>query len=377
MAKTILVADDSKTMRTVVELTFRNTEFKVVGATNAQEAFEKAGQSAPDIVLADVNMGESNGYELCSSLKQNGPTAHVPVVLLTNALEGIDDGRLQAARANGHLKKPFDTQSLIDLVKSHTGVAIESEIPLSYAGQLAQKHAQQAQAQAQALPSFSAPAQEAELEPVEIDIDEPIESGEHQAPIAPAAQQLSPAPAELSSASAGPRTVIPTGEPQELQAEEIELLEEDEEQVLKGPPGVPTLEPPTPPTEAEMAHAAKVDVWALADDGGTPEAAPRVATPVPMAATPEAAPTVPANPFRAPVAPVEEAPAPAAAAVSAVAAAAAEPVAQAVAPSAPGLSKDELVALAKETIERIAWEVVPELAETIIRAELKRLTQDS
>src|SRR5262249_12668462 len=74
---------------------------------------------------------------LCSQIKHGSATANIPVLLLAGAFEPFDDRRAAEARADGHIKKPFDSQSLIDRVKSLTGAQVGSEMPMSFAASLA------------------------------------------------------------------------------------------------------------------------------------------------------------------------------------------------------------------------------------------------
>src|SRR5436190_22173451 len=105
MTKTILVADDSKTIQSVVSLTFRATDFKVVSANDGEEALRRIPELRPDIVLADVAMPGRNGYDLCREVKSSAATSNIPVLLLAGAFEPFDDRRAQDARADGHIKK--------------------------------------------------------------------------------------------------------------------------------------------------------------------------------------------------------------------------------------------------------------------------------
>src|SRR5207249_2307330 len=134
-----LVADDSTTIQKVVALTFRATDFRVIAVSDADEALKRVLEARPDLVLADVAMPGKSGYELCSHIKNGAATSNIPVLLLTGAFEAFDDGRAAEARADGHIKKPFDSQALIDRVKSLTGgeVSSASEMPMSFAASLA------------------------------------------------------------------------------------------------------------------------------------------------------------------------------------------------------------------------------------------------
>lgn len=113
--KTILLADDSVTIQKVVELTFMDEEFEVRSVSNGAEAIARLGESTPDVVIADVHMPGADGYEVCRRSKELHPT--VPVLLLVGTFETFDGEAAARAGADGHLKKPFDSQELLRRVR--------------------------------------------------------------------------------------------------------------------------------------------------------------------------------------------------------------------------------------------------------------------
>lgn len=319
MGKTILVADDSRTIQKVVELTFHKTEFSVLSVSDGREALTLAADKQPDVVLADIGMPGTDGYQVCSALKSRPDTRSIAVILLASAIEGLDRSRAEDAHADAHIDKPFDTQELITLVKQMTGVAIDSSLPMSFAATLAQRRGENnpSDSNAAVLPNYAA---------------------DHAAKETEAASPASPPPTD--------EVVIEESDPIELEVV----------------PAGPFLEPPTPP-DAQPPTAANVDVWALADGGGseaTPPAAQEVsfddAEPIPVEDLHEQTPS--------------------SALVQEIAGQAAAPAAEAVHNLIPELPRDDLTRIAREVLEKVAWEVVPELAETIIREEIDRLLAD-
>ncbi|HEX9427185.1 MAG TPA: response regulator, partial [Candidatus Polarisedimenticolia bacterium] len=115
--KKILLADDSITIQKVVELTFSEGDYQVVCVSNGAQALKKVGESRPDIVLLDVIMPEKNGYEVCEQIKRNPATSSIPVLLLTGTFEPFDKKKAEAAGAQGHLTKPFESQVLVAKVE--------------------------------------------------------------------------------------------------------------------------------------------------------------------------------------------------------------------------------------------------------------------
>jgi CheY-like chemotaxis protein len=115
MAKTILLADDSATIRKIVELTFSGTEFRLQTAESGEQALAALESEPPDLVLADVVMPGPDGYELCSTIKTSDRP--VPVILLAGTFEPFDAERASACGADAHLVKPFESEGLLAKVK--------------------------------------------------------------------------------------------------------------------------------------------------------------------------------------------------------------------------------------------------------------------
>ncbi|MEE8538104.1 MAG: response regulator [Acidobacteriota bacterium] len=117
MGKRILLADDSITIQKVVELTFSDGDFDVLSVGSGDQAITKAREFKPDIALLDVIMPEKNGYEVCQVLKQDSELSHIPVLLLTGTFESFDRARAEEVGADGYLTKPFESQMLISKVE--------------------------------------------------------------------------------------------------------------------------------------------------------------------------------------------------------------------------------------------------------------------
>ena len=114
MAKTILLADDSVTIRKVVELTFMDEDYVVVAVASGDEALGQLDAVAPDIIIADIHMPGADGYEVTRVSKAKRPD--VPVLLLVGTFEQFDADDVEASGAEGYLKKPFDSQELLRMV---------------------------------------------------------------------------------------------------------------------------------------------------------------------------------------------------------------------------------------------------------------------
>src|SRR5207245_6933308 len=116
MSKTLLLADDSKTIQQAVSMTFAGEDVKLITASDGEAALQAAKQSRPDLILADVLMPRLGGYELCQRVRADAALKDVPVLLLGGPAP-VDPAKAMAVGANGHMPKPFDSGKLIDQVK--------------------------------------------------------------------------------------------------------------------------------------------------------------------------------------------------------------------------------------------------------------------
>ena len=118
MARKLLLADDSITIQKVVELVLAEEDFEIRSVSNGEDALNLLEGFKPDIVLADIEMPKVNGYQLCDRIKKNPATAHIPVILLAGAFEPIDDELAAQIKADDSVIKPFESQELISKINS-------------------------------------------------------------------------------------------------------------------------------------------------------------------------------------------------------------------------------------------------------------------
>ena len=112
---TVLIVDDSITVRQLLSLSFGKAGYRVEQARDGQEALEKLQSGLPcDIVFCDIEMPRMNGLELLSHLQQNEKLADLPVALLTS--RGAQRHRTVAAKlgASGYFTKPYTERDLLD-----------------------------------------------------------------------------------------------------------------------------------------------------------------------------------------------------------------------------------------------------------------------
>ncbi|MEQ1644150.1 MAG: response regulator [Pyrinomonadaceae bacterium] len=110
----LLLADDSVTIRKVVELTFADEGIDVTTVGDSATAMSRFVEIQPDIVLVDAGLDGTSGYQICEMIKSDEATRHIPVLLLIGSFEPFDQDEAERVRADGFLTKPF--HSIRDLV---------------------------------------------------------------------------------------------------------------------------------------------------------------------------------------------------------------------------------------------------------------------
>ena len=118
MRKTILLADDSPTIRRLVTQTFADADFKIVEVSNGDAAIKAIEEVKPNLVLSDIYMPGKNGYEVCTFIRDHPRLNATPVILLVGAFDAFSDETAKQAGATANIKKPFEPGALIELVTS-------------------------------------------------------------------------------------------------------------------------------------------------------------------------------------------------------------------------------------------------------------------
>ncbi len=116
MAYRVLLADDSLTIQKVVELTLGG-EYELMAVGSGDKAVEALPAFQPDLVLADALMPGLTGYEVCEAVKRRTGGEFVPVVMLTGTFEPFDRPRAEQIGSDAIVTKPFDSQALAALVR--------------------------------------------------------------------------------------------------------------------------------------------------------------------------------------------------------------------------------------------------------------------
>jgi signal transduction histidine kinase/DNA-binding response OmpR family regulator len=117
----ILIVEDNSDVSAFLSMELKD-RYKILAATNGKEGLRLAITKTPDVIITDLVMPEMDGLELCSKLKTNRETSHIPVLMLT--AKGSDEFRLKGIKegADDYFAKPVNT----DILKARIDSLLES-----------------------------------------------------------------------------------------------------------------------------------------------------------------------------------------------------------------------------------------------------------
>lgn len=116
MKKTILIIDDSSSLRTTVNITLTSAGYNVVEAENGKHALEVLGGNKVHLAICDVNMPVMDGIEFVRQVKQTPSHKYLPIIMLTTESRDSRKQEGREAGARAWVVKPFQPESLVDAV---------------------------------------------------------------------------------------------------------------------------------------------------------------------------------------------------------------------------------------------------------------------
>lgn len=112
MSAKVLVADDSLTIQKVIAITLSSTGYELIGCHNEEELFDQLNQTDFDLVLLDFNLSdESSGYDLAKEIKLK--KSSVPILAMLGTFDSVDEDQLRESGVTDKIVKPFESDSFI------------------------------------------------------------------------------------------------------------------------------------------------------------------------------------------------------------------------------------------------------------------------
>jgi two-component system, chemotaxis family, chemotaxis protein CheY len=121
MAKRIMTADDSASVRQMVGFTLKQAGYAVVEAADGREALDAIAASPVDMLITDLNMPGLDGIELIREVRKDPQCRFIPIIMLTTESQEGKKKEGKAAGATGWIVKPFKPEQLLAVVKKVMG----------------------------------------------------------------------------------------------------------------------------------------------------------------------------------------------------------------------------------------------------------------
>ena len=387
MGNRLLLADDSITIQKVVAIIFANEKFELTVVDNGVAALDKAREIRPDVMLIDALMPGKTGYEVCAEIRRDPQLCSTPILLLIGAFENPDEEQARSCGADASISKPFESQQLIDRVQEMLALGKTRSAALDAGALPSYAAAEELWGDLSSFDTMPAVAQATAAVAAPVSAPSPFAAQQERSPATTAAFEEDIVEAGYEddlwgafemdqvpeAAAAAPATVWTGLEPQ-LEADEFFSFENESEAIEEtGPAFEDLVEEPVvlPLDEDDPSLNAQPNMKPLPPQGYQPLSfapEPELELFEPEQFPPAAAPAAAfVEPVGAPIAVLAPQDAP-------MASGAGEGLVQ---PGAPAVSESDLVAalskISRDVIERIVWEVVPDLAEALIKEEIRKL----
>lgn len=114
----IAVVDDEPDIVELVKINLEKADYKVKGFSSGQELFDFLKKYTPDLIVLDVMLPDTDGFEICKSLKKEKKTSSIPVIMLTAKSDEMDKILGLEFGADDYVTKPFSPRELVARVKA-------------------------------------------------------------------------------------------------------------------------------------------------------------------------------------------------------------------------------------------------------------------
>jgi CheY-like chemotaxis protein len=124
--QSILVIDDSQTVRRLAELVLSEEGYEVITANDGDEGLKMAKEKMPSLIIVDFIMPKMNGFQFCKNIRSDESLNEIPIVLITSKGEDVGKGFDEKFGIVEYLKKPFETETLTKTVEDALAGSVQA-----------------------------------------------------------------------------------------------------------------------------------------------------------------------------------------------------------------------------------------------------------
>jgi DNA-binding response OmpR family regulator len=114
----IFIIEDERDIVEMIEYNLKRENFETIHTLSGSGAFAKAKRERPDLIILDLMLPDTDGLEICKSLKQNEITAQIPIIMLTAKAQEADKVAGLELGADDYMAKPFSPRELVARIKA-------------------------------------------------------------------------------------------------------------------------------------------------------------------------------------------------------------------------------------------------------------------
>lgn len=123
MPEKILIVDDNRDNRLLLQRILGKAGYETLEAANGEEGFERTAEALPDLVLLDIMMPGRDGFEVCTLLKNDSRTAGIPVIFLSALDESRDKIKGLEIGGADYITKPFDRGEVLARIQTQLNIS--------------------------------------------------------------------------------------------------------------------------------------------------------------------------------------------------------------------------------------------------------------
>ncbi|MDH5447290.1 MAG: response regulator [Gammaproteobacteria bacterium] len=116
MSKTILIVDDSASLRQVVAIALKGAGYDVIEAGDGKEGLAQLDGRKIHLIISDVNMPNMDGITMVTEIKKNASYKFTPIIMLTTESQDEMKEKGKAAGVKAWVVKPFKPEQMLDAV---------------------------------------------------------------------------------------------------------------------------------------------------------------------------------------------------------------------------------------------------------------------
>lgn len=127
VAKKVLIADDEPNIVAAIEFLLKQRGYDVYTAADGREALRVVERVVPDLVVLDVMMPQTSGYEVCQAIRKRSEWRHIKVLMLSAKGRDAEVVKGVTMGADLYVTKPFSTRELMARIDGLLGIAADAD----------------------------------------------------------------------------------------------------------------------------------------------------------------------------------------------------------------------------------------------------------